>query len=85
MIEDTIRSVRDGRHKLVLHKPSGRRELYDLVADPREQVNLVGMRPEVETRLWRELSRVVASERDAPDAPAIPGKVRQRLKQLGYE
>jgi arylsulfatase A-like enzyme len=82
---DTIRSVRDGRHKLVLYKLSGRRELYDLVADPRERENLVGMRPEVESRLWQELSRVVRSEGEAPDASAIPGEVRQRLEQLGYE
>ena len=82
---DTIRSVRDGRHKLVLYKLSGRREIYDLVADPRERENLVGMQPEVESRLWQELSRVVRSEGEAPDAPAIPGAVRQRLEQLGYE
>jgi len=82
---DAIRSVRDGRHKLVLYTGSGRRELYDLIADPGEQENLIGMRPEVESRLSRELSRVVASERDAPDAPAIPGEVRRRLEQLGYE
>ena len=82
---DSIRSVRDGRHKLVLYKLSGRRELYDLIADPREKENLVGMRPEVESRLWQELSRVVRSESVAPDAPAIPGTVRQRLEQLGYE
>jgi arylsulfatase A-like enzyme len=82
---DMIRSLRDGRHKLVLYKHSGRRELYDLVADPREQVNLVGMRPEVETRLWQELSRVVGLEGEAPDAPPIPGEVRRRLEQLGYE
>ena len=54
-------------------------------ADPREQENLVGLRPEVESMLWRELSRVVRSEGEAPDAPAIPGEVRQRLEQLGYE
>ena len=82
---DAIRSVRDGRHKLVLYTGSGRRELYDLIADPDEQENLIGMRPEVESRLSRELSRVVASERDAPDAPAISGEVRRRLEQLGYE
>jgi arylsulfatase A-like enzyme len=82
---DAIRSVRDGRHKLVLYQLSGRRELYDLVADPGEQENLVGMRREVESRLSRELSRVIALERDAPDAPAIPGELRQRLEQLGYE
>jgi arylsulfatase A-like enzyme len=82
---DTIRSVREGRHKLVLDKRSGRRELYDLIADAHERNNLAGMRPEVETRLSRELSRVVRSEGDAPYAPAIPGEVREQLQQLGYE
>jgi arylsulfatase A-like enzyme len=85
MIGDTIRSVRDGRHKLILYKRSGRRELYDLVTDPGEQENLVGMRPEVESKLWQALSRVVRSEVEAPDAPEIPGEVRRRLEQLGYE
>jgi arylsulfatase A-like enzyme len=60
------------------------RELYDLVADPGELVDLAAARPEVCT----ELSRLLAAWRDgaggeAP-APELDDADRLRLRALGY-
>jgi arylsulfatase A-like enzyme len=82
---DGIRSVRNERYKLVLHKGSRRRELYDLAEDPQEGENLLGSRPRIAGRLSAELARFVASEREAPEAQEISRELRERLEELGYQ
>jgi arylsulfatase A-like enzyme len=81
---DSIRSVRNGRYKLVFHHGSQRRELYDLADDPQEKENLVRSLPRIVERLSAELARFVASEHEAPKGQEIPPEVRERLEQLGY-
>jgi arylsulfatase A-like enzyme len=81
---DSIRSVRNGRYKLVFHRGSQRRELYDLAEDPQEKENLVRSRPRIVERLSAEIARFVESEHEAPKGQEIPREVGERLKQLGY-
>lgn len=52
----SLRAVRDTRFKFVWAS-DGERGLFDLQADPTEQVNLSGSLPEVETRLQQALTR----------------------------
>ncbi len=88
-IEGKWRSVRSGGHKLILIPTADgiREELYDLLADPGETVNLIGERPEIEERLRRLLGQTLASD------PAMAGGQEEReldegtleeLKALGY-
>jgi arylsulfatase A-like enzyme len=81
---DEIRSVRRERYKLILNRESQERQLYDLVEDPRERENLLQRRPEVASRLAAALTRFMASDREAPQAPEMPSEVQEHLKQLGY-
>ena len=54
----SIRSAYDGRHHLIQYS-DGTRELYDVLADPLEQRNLVGESPAVAMRLAGHLSEPV--------------------------
>lgn len=62
-------------------------ELYDLVADPREQDNLAAARPADVERLARRLARDWPEERVAPP-PSLPGLAAaeqlEKLESLGY-
>lgn len=48
-------AIRRGRWKLLEFFEDGRRELYDLVADPEESNNLIDKKPEVAEALFRQL------------------------------
>lgn len=59
---DLIRSAKNDRHKLILysHDDSNRAQLFDLVNDPNEIVNLIGTGvdvPEITARLFRTIVR----------------------------
>jgi hypothetical protein len=78
-----IQAVRTRRHKLITDS----RELYDLVADPGETLNLYEREPE----LARQLEVVLARHRlQAAEPPgAVPEaevgeRMRERLRGLGY-
>lgn len=59
-------------------------ELYDVRADPREQSNLYGRRPDEAAALARTLSRAMARG-SPPDARApIDSASAERLRSLGY-
>lgn len=91
-----LRSVQDERWKLV-YVPSERYqgmmqgvefELYDVVADPMETVNLADSQPEIVTRLKRELARIISSTGPIAEAPGrqprySPEELRS-LRSLGY-
>lgn len=49
--EGVDRCIRDKRWSYILRPPGERDELYDLIADPREQKNLIDERPEEAQRL----------------------------------
>jgi arylsulfatase A-like enzyme len=95
--QDTINMNRYGLRtddlKLILDLSSGRRELYDLHADPKELVNLEASRIETADRLEARLRDLVQSNRELHDRYGATGwddpdvlsdEERERLKALGY-
>jgi arylsulfatase A-like enzyme len=50
-----VGAIRDGRYKLLEFFEYGRRELYDVLADPAETTNLLARRPEIAERLHERL------------------------------
>jgi arylsulfatase A-like enzyme len=66
----------------------GKNELYDLAADPDEQVNLVASRPEKAAELAVELQRLLArgqvAEPSATQQRPLTEEERRRMKALGY-
>ena len=52
-----VQSVRANKWKLIYNKTSKKRELYDLENDAEEKNNLIGKHPDVEERLWEEMSK----------------------------
>ncbi len=79
------RSVSDGRHKFIHDSIAGRRELYDLAADPGETENIFDPElPEV-SRLKRSLAAIetLAAGSRGQSREAGPEEVRE-LKSLGY-
>jgi hypothetical protein len=84
--------VVSGRHKLIeiewnYEGARSQTRLYDLATDPREQVDLSARRPELVTRLRRELLRSFRAFED-PAAPEPENVLDQldaaRLEALGY-
>lgn len=66
-----------GRYKVVLDRETGRRELFDWRADPREGRNLAGRRADLTQTLSKDLTRVRVSPRPTPESVV-------RLRSLGY-
>ena len=58
-------------------------ELYDLAADPREQTNLVALRPGPLEEMRAILGRLRADDA-GPARSVVPTDVRERLASLGY-
>ncbi len=84
MREDTLRSVRMGRHKLIHDRRTGRVEVYDLEADPGETRDLSGERRDLVERLSSVLE---AFQHDSPEPEAAPPPSKEdeeRLRALGY-
>jgi arylsulfatase A-like enzyme len=77
------RVVRRGRWKLVLHG-NGKRELFDLVADPGERVNRADAEPERTAELAALLTANLGSAREAPVLPPLEPAMRRELEALGY-
>ena len=73
-----------GHWKLVLDRESGARELYDLAADPGEQVNLAQKEPARAAQLADELNAALAQPRKAPELPQVDPEERRQLQALGY-
>jgi arylsulfatase A-like enzyme len=78
------RALRRGNWKLVVHRGSGERELYDLASDPQERVNLAASQPERVAALARELEAALATERQGPVLPQLGQAERAQLQALGY-
>ena len=81
---DTERALIRGNWKLVLHRDTGERELYDLASDPREQVNLAQRDAARAAQLADELTSALASETRAPELPQVSDDERRQLQALGY-
>ena len=55
--EANVFCVRNSKWKLIYNSTTKQRELYDLAADPQEQKNVAGSRPEVEDPLFEKIRR----------------------------
>lgn len=76
--------LRAGRWKYIEGPEEGTRELFDLVRDPDEQVNLFNVDTERAEEMARRLDRWRRSyESDAP-VPGIPTEDLEKLESLGY-
>ena len=80
-----LRSIQVGSMKLIA-SDKGDVELYDLEADPGEEVDLSAERPEVVETLEGQLDRWLASERlaDPTHEPALDPETIEALRELGY-
>jgi arylsulfatase A-like enzyme len=98
--QDTVNlrryALRTDALKLIVDLGVERRELYDLVGDPRERHNLVAERPALAAELEERLKRLVRANRtlgaqlddaangeDSADT-LLSDEERERLKALGY-
>lgn len=83
-----LRSVVKGRYKLIALDPLGQYELYDVVADPAEQVDLSAQYPERVAELSRLLVEQDARSEPPLDAAFATGSVDpaivEQLEALGY-
>ena len=88
-LQGTVRTVTDGRFKLLADQESGRESLYDLSSDPRETRDLLasaGERPAALAPLRRALVRWVEAV-EGPDAAEGVRRAREHertLEALGY-
>lgn len=80
-------AVRLGDWKYLLAENEGTTELYDLVADPLEKVNVIAAHPDVALRLHDMLTKWRAAV-TRPDSlgvkPALSESDLKKLKSLGY-
>ena len=85
-----IRGVRSGGYKLAYtpYEPEGPTELYDLNADPDEQVNILADNPELAEKLRQEgeaMAQMFASNAGATEVSAEEqAEMVKKLKSLGY-
>jgi arylsulfatase A-like enzyme len=79
--------VVEGDHKLILQRPTMRRELYDLAADRGEHHDLAAQRPELVQQLEAHLKAFRASaprwKRELTEV-ALNAEDRSKLQELGY-
>jgi len=79
-----LRGIRRGSFTLHEDLAEGRTELFDLRADPHEQVDIAPDRPADVAELLVELHRFHANEREAEPMESIPPADLQLLRRLGY-
>jgi len=85
--QSTLRSVDDGRFKLILEIDSGRARLYDLAADPLEREDVSAKQPAERDRLRKALDAWLAKNREVVGhAETIDksNRVERKLRALGY-
>ena len=81
-------AIFDGRFKLITDLRSRQLRLFDIEADPQEQMDLAAEQPEIvevlNDLLRREISRIAAGEGAAEVPAEIPPEQLERLRELGY-
>ncbi|MFO8057320.1 MAG: sulfatase [bacterium] len=83
----TMKSLRQGRHKLILYENPDRALLFDLDEDPSELHNLVREKPELRKRMMESLIRLeenLAKPELGQAGKPAPGRTRKLLDSLGY-
>jgi arylsulfatase A-like enzyme len=85
--QDELRSVTDGRYKLIYDLVANRAALFDLERDPGELADRVNDLPGERDRLQHELARRLAAT-EGPDGPVrnvgLSREVERSLRALGY-
>ena len=76
-VVEPLRSVRDARYKLILNTRTGRKQLFDHLADPEEQTDIAVRHPEIVSRLASVLERW--RKENEPE----PGARDQRWRAFG--
>lgn len=79
--------VRTLQWKLIYNRDTESYELFNLQADPEEQVNLIDLKPEIAAHLKVRLlnhSKECMKLRLKPSETALTEEVKKRLKTLGY-
>ena len=79
-----LRSVRSGRHKLIMRGAGADAELYDLLEDAGETRNLAAAQPELVASLRFEIDRFLQSARAPQPAPELTDEEKAHLRSLGY-
>ena len=73
-----------GRYKLIVDERDGdRARLFDLESDPREEVDLAALHPEICDEL-REITRGIRSNSLAQEPGARNTEIFERLRAMGY-
>ena len=85
-LQGTVRTVTDGRWKLLVDLASGGTSLYDLAADPGERLDLAARRPGEAERLRKALRRWVEAAEGGELAAAVrrAREHQRQLEALGY-
>ncbi len=78
--EPNVKCVRTKEWKLIFNTTTQKKELYNLLADPAENVNVFGQHPNIEAKLWSVLSGYHNSQTSVNKAEII----ERELKKLGY-
>jgi len=56
-----VMSVRNSNWKLIYNAHNDTKELYNLLDDPTESINLIGKNSDIESKLWNELIKIQQS------------------------
>ncbi len=75
--------ARDERYKLILDADSGIFEMYDIVSDPGETVDVFAERGH-EREEWQGMLEAIASSSKRDEQPALDEERREELRALGY-
>ncbi len=81
------KALRSERHKLVQTLGAGRLELFDLLEDPGEQINLAAELPDLARLMAARLAAITGEgggPRDQELPEGIDAELRQQLEALGY-
>ena len=53
-----VKSIRTSEWKLILNEYDDTKELYNISKDPFEKDNLIGKKPDIESKLWAEFLKI---------------------------
>ncbi len=53
-----VKSIRTSEWKLILNEYDDTKELYNILKDPFEKNNLIGKKPDIESKLWTEFLKI---------------------------
>ena len=84
MEHDALRSLRQGDLKLIVDRRTGKRQMFDLAADPGETRDLAAERPDDVRELSARLDELSRPRRAATLLPEMTDEMQEHLRGLGY-